>query len=56
MALKEYRVTWVIDVSAENPRHAAKIAHEMQQEPTTATVFLVAAKGEIKTTTIDLLE
>jgi hypothetical protein len=39
---REYRVTWVIDVHADNPRDAAEQARAAQVRPgTTATVFQV---------------
>ena len=38
--MTDYRVTWEIDVDAENPWEAAKKAREMQQDPeSTALVF-----------------
>lgn len=41
--LKEYTVTWQVDVSAATPREAALRAFEMQRDPTSrATVFDVS--------------
>jgi hypothetical protein len=41
----EYRVTWTVDVDAENKRDAAIKARAMQLRPgTTATVFEVVAR------------
>lgn len=38
----EYKVTWEIDVYAENPQQAAEIARKYQLDPTsTATSFVV---------------
>lgn len=41
--MNEYRVTWEIDIDAENPFEAAKAAGEIQRDAnTTATIFRVA--------------
>lgn len=38
--LKEYRVTWVIDLYAGSPREAAELALEIQRDPVSiATIF-----------------
>lgn len=40
--MKSYRVTWEIDVDAENPVEAAEIASSMFRDPMTmATIFTV---------------
>ena len=40
--MKSYRVTWGIDLDANNPQHAARHALEIQRDPfSTATVFAV---------------
>jgi hypothetical protein len=42
---KEYRVTWVIDIEAESPKEAAKLARAWQLDQATwATVFEVNEK------------
>ena len=49
--MNRYRVTWVIDVYAENSVSAAKLAREVQLDPaSTANVFDVVGNA----TTIDL--
>lgn len=40
--MKEYRVTWVIDLHANSPREAAEAAQVIQRDPdSTASVFKV---------------
>jgi hypothetical protein len=40
--MMEYRVTWEIDVDAESPEEAARIAQEIQRDSDSwATVFTV---------------
>ena len=52
--MSEYRVTWTIDLDAESPKAAAKIALTYQRDPhSTATVFDVTDDAG-DTTTIDL--
>lgn len=51
---RDYRVTWGIDVCAYSPREAARLAHEYQQRPTTATVFDVHDGQE--SVRVDLME
>lgn len=42
--MPSYCVTWEIDIDADTPEEAAKLAQEIQQDPdSTATVFLVRA-------------
>ena len=44
--MKEYRVTWVIDVSAESPEDAARKALEIQRDvESTALVFKIREIG-----------
>jgi hypothetical protein len=45
--MREYRVTWTIEVEAESPEQAAELAREAQEPGTHATVFEV-------TTIVDL--
>lgn len=57
---KEYHVIWEIEVSAPNPRVAAELALEIQQDTTsTATVFDVfelsgAGTDHYRVTRVDL--
>jgi hypothetical protein len=39
--VKDYLVTWEIDIRADGPKAAACAAFELMQRPTTATVFTV---------------
>lgn len=41
MTNRTYLVTWEIEVDASSPVEAARQAQELQQHPTTATVFSV---------------
>lgn len=44
--MKEYEVTWVIELSASSPEEAAKLALEIQKDPKSiATQFLVRQLG-----------
>lgn len=56
--MTEYRLTWVIELSADSPREAAERALEIQRDPTSiATVFDVvetADGGCLPGWTIDL--
>ena len=38
----EYRVTWIIDIDADSPNDAARLARQVQLDPdSTATHFIV---------------
>lgn len=54
-----YRVTWKIDIEAENPREAAEMAKEIQLEPlgndNLASIFEVTENKGKKHTTVNLL-
>lgn len=51
----DYRVEWVIDISAPSPRAAAEEARRIQRDPdSTATVFFVQKDGQSES--IDLSE
>lgn len=40
--MPHYKVTWIIDITADTPREAAEYALEIQQDPcSTATYFTV---------------
>jgi hypothetical protein len=56
--LQDYRVTWEIDVYAPSPRHAARVAREIQRDPgSIATVFTVKTKrGEPVTVVLEVAE
>jgi hypothetical protein len=45
----QYRVHWVVDIEADTPEEAAKLAQEMQHDPeSTATFFSVEDEdGEV---------
>jgi hypothetical protein len=52
-----YRVFWVVDVDADTPEQAARLAREIQLDPTsTATVFDVAEAADfvLGTTRVDV--
>jgi hypothetical protein len=51
---KDYRVSWEIDVYADNPEDAAKEARSCQAPGTTALVFSVCDKISGTITEIDL--
>ena len=55
--MKEFNVTWEIDVTAESPRDAARQAFLIQRDPgfTLATVFLVGCENGDRVT-VDLSE
>lgn len=41
--MPEFRVSWAIDLTADTPRHAARLAREIQRDiDSLATVFTVA--------------
>lgn len=52
--MAEYRVEWAIDIEADTPEEAARLALEIQRDPaSTAMVFTVTDEaGEVAT--IDL--
>ena len=53
--MPEYRVTWQIDIDAENPKAAAEQGHKIMLDPDSlATVFEVYDENE-KETVVDLL-
>ncbi len=53
--IREYHVTWEIDVDAENEEDAARQALEMQRDPeSSATVFDVYAYPDGKVKMIDV--
>lgn len=55
--MREYTVTWIIDVPADSPRDAALFARECMERPeTTAVVFMVTDQITGMTTKVDLLE
>lgn len=55
--MPEYRVTWVIDLDADNPVEAVKLARKMQLLPdTTATIFEVEDTTTGETQEIDLYD
>jgi hypothetical protein len=54
--MKQYYVSWHIDIYADTPQEAARKALEIQRNPdSTATVFEVRDEAEGRTTTVDLL-
>lgn len=49
----EYRVMWCIDLEADSPEHAARLAREIQEDPESlANVFRVAPTADSKAITI----
>jgi hypothetical protein len=53
--MKEYRIRWEIDLSADSPEEAALEALRIQQDPESlATEFEVTDRGTDQTTIIDL--
>ena len=47
--MKEYRVSWTVDVNADSPKEAAKEALKMQRNPESdAVVFKVFERGRMK--------
>lgn len=53
---QEYTVTWVVELEADNPRDAARIARKWQLDPNSwATCFDITDNAGNETT-IDLLE
>ena len=54
--MRQYLVTWIIEVDADNAVEAAREAREIQQDPANiATVFVVKEAGK-KAVTVDLAE
>jgi hypothetical protein len=55
--MRSYRVTWIIDVEAENHEDAARQALETMQDPnSTALVFDVREHHGSESVTVDLWE
>ena len=55
--MKEFRLTWVIEVNASNPMQAARKALRIQQDPSNeATVFEVEDVSNGEKYTVDLFE
>ncbi len=53
--MKEYRVSWVIDISADSPLDAAEEAYRIQQKPDSwATVFVVQELDSTRKWQVDL--
>jgi len=53
--MKEYRVTWAIDVQADSPKAAARIAWRIQHDLySSATLFTVKHCNTGKTTKVEL--
>jgi hypothetical protein len=53
--MTDFRVTWDIDVEADDPVQAAKLARLIQLDPqSTATVFTVRNKASGKSVDVDL--
>jgi hypothetical protein len=47
--MKNYRVTWEIDLSAKTPEDAAVMALAIHRDPTSiATVFAVTGDGDVR--------
>jgi hypothetical protein len=52
----DYIVTWVIDIEADSPEEAARLALEIQRDPDSiATYFTVAGPLASDVTNVDLL-
>lgn len=52
--MKEYLVTWVIEIDADDPRQAAAMAKEIQEDPdSTATIFNVKDKKTGKEVSVE---
>jgi hypothetical protein len=55
--MASYLVEWSIDIEAESPEEAARLALETQRDPDSiATVFFVRSDDRPSGVTIDLLE
>ncbi|MDD3039068.1 hypothetical protein [Bacteroides sp.] len=55
--MTEYLVTWTIDIEADSPIMAARLAKEIQQDPDSVANFFFISDPTTKTTTeIDLDE
>lgn len=53
--MSEYRVKWEIDIEAESPEEAARIALDIQRDPDSiATAFDVTNRFNDTTTHVDL--
>ncbi len=52
-----YLIKWEVDIEADSPQEAAKIAREMQLDPDSeAVVFDVTHPTTKEVTTVDLME
>lgn len=55
--MKNYYVEWSINVTADSPEHAARLAQEIQRDPTSsATVFEVIENDNDERILVDLDE
>lgn len=55
--MNRYLVTWQIDIEADTPREAARLALDVQRDHTSiALVFDVRQDGEDEATRVDLAE
>lgn len=55
--MTDYRVTWSIDITADSPVEAARLALAIQRDPrSTATVFNVQGDGDSRGLTINLAD
>lgn len=55
--MTEYRVSWSIDVDADDHAEAARLAQRIQRDPMSiATVFEVVARGGVLKVEVDLLD
>jgi hypothetical protein len=49
-----YAVTWDIEIDADSPEEAARLAREMQTDPTTTATIFDVTDGRGRRTRVDL--
>ena len=54
--MSEYHVVWAIDIDAESPQEAAKLANEILQEPGNDAVVFTVVDEDGKGVIVDLIE